>query len=492
MPEQKDFLKMFHSSPLAQIILDNGLNILDVNEDFCRIIGYSRERILGIKVTDFREKNMISYLSDSGESIADTLRLKRVTKGDSTLKTPAGTFMIMRTNIPLFDDAGNLEYIHINYMDVTAITQSKLYMAREIDGLIQIYEKIAAGDLTPRYQLAEPDDATREVHDQIARLRDAVRSIIGSLQVNIKDVNERMQRMTESTEIARNNVRDASTGVQQIAQNTTKVSANAEQAAQGIAQITQAMQDLSASVEEITSSMDMVLTRSREANELSQSGAALAGRTETSMSEISSSSAKVYEIVGDVERQMGEITKIVGLIRELANQTNLLALNAAIEAARAGDAGRGFAVVAAEVKSLAQESRNSAERIEDMIGNLKNSTQNASQAMGEAKSTVDQGATMVTETLRAFNRIATAVENVAQSAADVAAATEEQAATTEEVTASISEVAQLIQGTADEVSIAAAASEESSAALDEITSMVDHVGQLAAEAMQANRRFKVE
>ena len=245
-------------------------------------------------------------------------------------------------------------------------------------------------------------------------------------------------------------------------------------------------------VEEIASSMDMVLTRSREANELSKSGAALAARTETSMSEISDSSAKVYEIVADVEKQMGEITKIVELIRELANQTNLLALNAAIEAARAGDAGRGCAVVAAEVKALAQESRNSAERIEGMIGNLKNSTQHASQAMKESKSTVDQGATMVKETLQAFNRIATAVDGVAQGAADIAAATEEQAATTEEVTASMSEVAVLIQGTADEVTVAASASEESSAALDEIASMMDHVGQLAAEAMQANRRFKVE
>lgn len=492
MPDLNDFLKMFHSSPLAQMILDNGLLILDVNEEFCRIIGYPRERILGIKVTDFREKNMISYLSDSGESIADVIRLKRVTKGDSTLKTPSGTFVISRTNIPLFDNAGEMQFIHVNYMDLTTVVRSGQYMEAEVNELVKIYELMATGDLTPRYELTPPDDVTREVHMLLARLRDAVRGIIGSLQVNIKDVNARMQRMMEGTESARANVHDASTGIQQIAQNMTKVSANAEQSADGITQVTQAMQDLSASVQEITSSMDMVLTRSREANELSQSGAALAGRTEASMSEISESSAKVYTIVGDVERQMGEITKIVELIRELANQTNLLALNAAIEAARAGDAGRGFAVVAAEVKSLAQESRNSAERIEEMIGNLKSSTQHASQAMNEAKSTVDQGATMVKETLGAFNRIATAVENVARSAADIAAATEEQAATTEEVTASISEVAHLIQETAEEVTIAASASEESSAALDEITGMMDLVGQLAAEAVQANRRFKVE
>ena len=73
------------------------------------------------------------------------------------------------------------------------------------------------------------------------------------------------------------------------------------------------------------------------------------------------------KLLPDVEKQMGEISKIVLLIREIANQTNLLALNAAIEAARAGDTGRGFAVVATEVKSLAEEWGKSAEQIEEMI-----------------------------------------------------------------------------------------------------------------------------
>jgi methyl-accepting chemotaxis protein len=492
MVELKEYELMFEYNPLAQVIIDRDLKFVKINPAFCKLWGFSLDRLMSMKITDLRSQGLLKYLTDSGKSFTDAITLKKKTFGESMIEGPTGVHAVQRANIPIMDTKGEVIYIYITYHDVTNIVQQRKYMEHEVAELSKIYDKMAAGDLTVRYEITPPDKHTKDSHEQIVKLRDSVRGIVINLEKNIGDVNTQMEKLTTTADNANRSIEDASKGVNQIAKNAGGVSDNAQKAAEGVDQMSKAMQDMSAAVEEITSSMESVSTQAKSANDSAKAGAILADTVNKDMTEITASSNNVHAIVTEIGKQMADISKIIVLIRDLANQTNLLALNAAIEAARAGEHGRGFAVVASEVKSLAQESRSSAERIEEMITQLNAATKKATEAMEASKELVSKGVIASADAVDAFKKIQVAVETVSNSASEVAAATEEQAATTEEITASVHEVAHLIEQTAKEAGDAAAATEESAAALDEITRMIQTVTDVAVEATNANRKFKVE
>ena len=492
MVDVNEFNEMFERNPLAQVLIDSDLKIQLVNEAFTKLVGFSKDRLLAIRISDLRSQNMIKYLKDSGQSIQDAITTKRVSHGESTIDTPSGMHVIVRANIPLMDEKGNVKYVYVTYNEITKIVKSQQFMEKQVDALSQGYAKMAAGDLTIRLQLQEPDEDTKDVNTQIIKLRDAVRGIVISLEKNIADVNKQMLNLTSTADNASKSVEDASKSVNQIAKNAGVVSENAQKSSEGIEQMSKAMQDMSAAVEEITSSMESVSSQANTAKDSARTGAVLAENVNKDMMDITTQSGVTYEVIKEIEKQMTDIGKIIVLIRDLASQTNLLALNAAIEAARAGEHGRGFAVVASEVKSLAQESRSSAEKIEEMITQLNIATKKAADGMEGAQVLVKKGVEESKQALEAFKTIQKAAEAVANSASEVAAATEEQAATTEEITASVHEVASLIERTAKESGDTAAATEESAAAIDEITRMIQTVNDVAVEAMEANKKFKVE
>lgn len=90
-------------------------------------------------------------------------------------------------------------------------------------------------------------------------------------------------------------------------------------------------------------------------------------------------SAKLIQAIQESKR-VQEITALTEDILNISSQTNLLALNASIEAARAGDAGKGFAVVADEIRMLADSSKETVNKIQNVTDVIVNSVSNLSKS----------------------------------------------------------------------------------------------------------------
>lgn len=103
-------------------------------------------------------------------------------------------------------------------------------------------------------------------------------------------------------------------------------------------------------------------------------------QTNASVEEIADNSQKLSVSMNNIvsstklaEQKIKETDEILNLIKSVSSQSNLLALNAAIEAARAGEAGKGFSVVAGEMRKLSLMSKDSAQKISQLLIEMRNS-----------------------------------------------------------------------------------------------------------------------
>ncbi|MDE7284008.1 MAG: hypothetical protein K2N85_10575 [Lachnospiraceae bacterium] len=173
------------------------------------------------------------------------------------------------------------------------------------------------------------------------------------------------------------------------------------------------------------------------------------------------------------------------LITSIAESTNLLSLNASIEAARAGEQGKGFAVVAGQIKTLAEQSNDSAKYIDQIIDTLLHDSSNAVQLMNDVKDIMDTQSERLTVTENRFEEVGhevvvtqTAVQDIDQAISNVDYERE-----------SVVDVVQSLTAIAEEN---VASTEESLASMETVSGMVRDVEKIAdqltglADAIESN------
>jgi methyl-accepting chemotaxis protein len=354
-----------------------------------------------------------------------------------------------------------------------------------LTGAINLSKSYADCNFTARF----PESIKTEGDFQA--FRQALNAIGSDVSSALLIVERQMNDLADHAIQATSGIEDVKRGAGIIAANADQTRSNAEQSEEGISQVLRAMEDLTSTVASVSTNVEAVAQAGAEADQLAKSGILAAATAEEGMSSIRKSSAEVEEIIRTIQGQMTEITKIIGIITAISEQTNLLALNAAIEAARAGDAGLGFAVVAGEVKALANQTGESAQKIATMISGLETQSKKAVTAMDGAGEAIQQGALALQDTVNAFTHLTTAVEEISRNMSSVAGATEEQAASFEEITASINEMNTLIKETAKDALNSSATAEEALTVVDQITTIINEINEVVDTTSEEMKRFTI-
>ncbi|MDR7143567.1 methyl-accepting chemotaxis protein [Rhizobium sp. BE258] len=245
-----------------------------------------------------------------------------------------------------------------------------------------------------------------------------------------QDFNAALASLEETINTMNLSVGNIGSGTSEISNSASDLAKRTEQQAASLEETAAALNELTA---QVNSSAENARTAAENVN--------LACEDAEKSGEVVQ---KAIASMQGIEQSSTEVSRIIGVIDEIAFQTNLLALNAGVEAARAGEAGKGFAVVAQEVRELAQRSASAAKEIKTLI--------NTSAVQ------VKEGVDLVGRAGGTLHKIADQVMSINELIRQISASASEQAIGLKEVNQAMNQMDQVTQQNAAMVEEATAAS----------------------------------
>lgn len=245
-----------------------------------------------------------------------------------------------------------------------------------------------------KMQTGHSDELTKDITDKA----EAQMELAGRIQ-------ETSDSVTENMDTAYNTAESLTQKLDGTIEAFTQISEAVRTVAESIAGQTTMTQEMAQSLENISAKTQQMLAASTETIQQVNEGNTYVGNLEGQAHDVSNINNETVALTGELQHDAEAVKDILSTIVSISSQTNLLALNASIEAARAGEAGKGFAVVADEIRSLSEQTKNSAEEIGSTINVLLNTITKTSDNITKTIETVNKQNELIAETGEKFKAI---------------------------------------------------------------------------------------
>ncbi len=356
--------------------------IIEANDLFCRVMGWSKDELKSRHHRIFVGEEMAA--SPDYQRFWQRLRDGEAQQDEFLRFSKTGKRVFLRA---AYNPVRN---VHGKVYKVVKLAWDVTERREALERVASAVKQVSAGDLSTRIdtKLSGDLDALRlDFNTMVSELSGLIRSI------------------KEAAGAIENDASEIGSGASDLSDRATSQAATLEETA--------------AAMEEISATIG---TTAQSAGE----GAEIAAEAQSKAEGGRKVVQNVVEAMSAIEDVSTRISAITSVIDSIAFQTNLLALNAAVEAARAGDAGKGFAVVASEVRTLAQRSADAAADIGKLIG--------------ESTAKVQDGASLVNSSGEAISEIMASVDDLGKRIAGISQACTEQATGVSEVSRGVQEL----------------------------------------------------
>ena len=346
-------------------------------------------------------------------------------------------------------------------LSAVAITFSSRLIQKPMKKITGSLQALSQGELSVEI------DAVSDVRD-IKKIIDSAKELQQRLTGVVTKVSENTEALDQAVETVDLMSENSASGAKTISVAVSEVTLGNQSLAQHVERVSGETLAIEKGIDEINQNVQALVTNATGIKQVNMDAASY-------MDKVMESSGKSVDVVAQINVQIEETNKAVSkidqavaMITSIANQTNLLSLNASIEAARAGEAGRGFAVVADEIRELADQSKNSAEEIQNIINHVKEQSEKTVRLSSLVAETIAEEQVLVKDAQHKFDDLSEGVEASVVAISSIHEKTAALNGATERIVSVVSDLSALSEENA-------ASSEEMNASVEDITEGVEEI-----------------
>ena len=324
------------------------------------------------------------------------------------------------------------------------LEQIRIDSVEIVKGISEIAAGAQQSSVAAKQALKGTEDIAAAAEEQSAAATESTKTVaeqsqaLGQCELAAQNLSELAEDLKNSSDVAKSaeevasSAEELSSAVQEITRSGVQIMAALEQIRKGAQVQSAGTTESSAAIVQIENGLESAQTLSKVAGEKVGAIKGLLGINKKSVDDLikgiysaAEASGRSLNQIKELELVSRRIDKIVDAITTVSIQTNMLAVNGSIEAARAGEYGKGFVVVATDIRNLAHDSAENADRIKDLVKSVQDQIGVVSRDLDEIMASASAEADKAKSITNSLVLIETDIQSVDDGARVISAAANE-------------------------------------------------------------------